>query len=98
MIWHDRVLTLFNIIGVKVTLFIDIGATYMTKKSFETSLVKLEEVVQDLEGGQLSLDDSLKKFEEGINLYKGCKDLLSKAEKKISVLSDSLKEEEYEAE
>ena len=70
----------------------------MSKKSFESSLESLEEVVHELEGGKLSLDDSLKKFEEGIKLYKGCKDLLSKAEKKITVLSESLKEEDYEEE
>lgn len=70
----------------------------MSKKSFETSLETLESVVQELESGKLSLDDSLKKFEEGIKLYKGCKNLLAQAEKKISLLSDTLKEEEYEEE
>ncbi len=70
----------------------------MSKKNFEGSLKKLEDVVQSLESGELSLDDSIKRFEEGIKLYKGCKDLLSEAEKKISVLNDSLKEEAYEEE
>lgn len=69
----------------------------MSKKNFETSLTKLEDVVSQIEGGQLSLDESIKKFEEGIKLYKGCKDLLEQAEKKISVLSESLEEEEYES-
>lgn len=70
----------------------------MSKKNFESSLVKLESVVDSLEGGELNLDDSIKKFEEGIKLYKGCRELLSEAEQKISVLTDSLKEEEYEGE
>ncbi|MBT4791050.1 MAG: exodeoxyribonuclease VII small subunit [Halobacteriovoraceae bacterium] len=68
----------------------------MAKKNFEGSLEKLEQIVGSLEQGELSLDDSIKKFEEGINLYKNCKDLLSSAEKKISVLTDSLNEEEYQ--
>ncbi len=67
----------------------------MSKKGFEASLVNLEEVVNSLESGELSLDESIKKYEEGIKLYKSCKDLLASAEKKIAVLTDSLKEEEY---
>ena len=65
----------------------------MSKKDFEGSLVKLESVVSLLEDGELSLDESIKKFEEGIKLYKGCRDLLEGAEKKIQVLTDSLKED-----
>lgn len=67
----------------------------MSKKNFEASLEKLEAVVNSIEGGNLSLDESIKKFEEGIKLYKSCKDLLSEAEKKITVLTESLNEEEY---
>lgn len=68
----------------------------MAKPSFETSLEKLETLVTELESGQLSLDDSIKKFEEGIKLYKSCKSKLTEAEKKISILTDSLQEEEYQ--
>lgn len=64
--------------------------------SFESSLSDLEKVVRELESGELSLDDSLVAFEKGVKLYKGCKDYLSKAEKKLSKLTDSLKEEELE--
>tara|TARA_Y100000590_G_C15306846_1_gene858591 strand:- start:227 stop:439 length:213 start_codon:yes stop_codon:yes gene_type:complete len=67
----------------------------MSKKNFEASLEKLEAVVNSIENGNLSLDESIKKFEEGIKLYKSCKDLLSEAEKKITVLTESLNEEEY---
>jgi exodeoxyribonuclease VII small subunit len=70
----------------------------MSKKNFESSLVKLEGLVGSLESGELNLDESIKKFEEGIKLYKGCKELLSEAEQKISVLTDSLKEEDYQEE
>lgn len=70
----------------------------MGKKIFESSLSKLEEVVGQLEGGNLSLDESIKSFEQGIKLYKDCKDLLQNAEKKITVLSESLEEEDYESE
>lgn len=68
----------------------------MAKKSFEGSLTKLEEIVNKLESGESGLDESIKQFEEGIKLYKSCKDLLGEAEKKISVLTDSLEEESYE--
>ena len=62
------------------------------KKSFEQSLEDLESLVSNLEQGELGLDESINKFEEGVKLYKFCKDQLGKAEKKISKLSDSLNE------
>lgn len=65
-------------------------------QTFETQLEKLEEIVGQLESGDLNLDDSLKKFEEGVKLFKSCKDKLSKAEKKIAVLNKSLNEEELD--
>ena len=62
--------------------------------SFEEALKNLEEMVKQLESGELSLEESLKKFESGVSLYKDCKKLLSTAEKKITILSESLKEDE----
>lgn len=62
------------------------------KKSFEQSLEQLEELVDGLEQGELGLDESIGKFEEGVKLYKFCKDQLGKAEKKITKLSESLNE------
>jgi exodeoxyribonuclease VII small subunit len=62
------------------------------KKGFEESLEQLEALVSNLEDGELSLDESLEKFEEGAKLYKFCKEQLGKAEKKITKLSESLKE------
>lgn len=64
------------------------------KKSFEDSLKELESIVSKLESGELPLEKSLEEFELGTRLYKECKDQLSIAEKKIALLTDSLKEEE----
>lgn len=58
----------------------------MPNFNFEEALIKLEEIVNKLENGELSLDDSLKIFEEGINLYRLCSKELSEAEKKISMI------------
>lgn len=65
-----------------------------SQRSFEQSLEQLEDIVEQLESGQLSLENGLKKFEQGVIFYKECKDFLGKAEKKITVLTESLKEEE----
>lgn len=65
-----------------------------TKKSFEESLKQLETIVSKLESGELALEQSLEQFEIGTKLYKECKDQLSIAEKKIAILTESLKEEE----
>jgi exodeoxyribonuclease VII small subunit len=63
--------------------------------NFENSLLDLEKIVRELESGDVSLDESLKKFEQGIELYKKCRHTLESAEKKIKILSDSLKEIDY---
>jgi exodeoxyribonuclease VII small subunit len=55
--------------------------------SLESALKKLDAVVQQLEGGQLSLDDSLKTFETGIQLTKQCRQILQDAEQKIKILT-----------
>jgi len=71
------------------------GMTGKTDKDFEASLKKLEQIVRELESGDVSLNDSLLRFEEGIDLYKKCRQTLESAEKKIKILSDSLKEIDY---
>ena len=58
-------------------------------KDFETSLKKLEQIVLDLENGDLPLEQSIKTFEEGVKLTKHCQNLLSKAELKIQKLVES---------
>lgn len=65
------------------------------KESFEANLTKLEKLVTELESGELGLDKSLEKFEDGLELYNNCKASLEKAEKKITILTESLKEDEY---
>jgi len=55
-------------------------------KSFEASLESLEEIVQQLEGGDLPLEKSLELFEQGIKLSRQCQERLSQAERRIEVL------------
>lgn len=58
----------------------------MAVEKFETSLKKLEEIVRRLEGGTLSLDDSLKTFEEGVKHAAFCSKKLDEAERRVEVL------------
>jgi len=61
----------------------------MTKKdtvNFEVSLQKLEKIIEKLEDGDISLEDSVKSFEEGIGLVKECQKQLSQAELKVKKL------------
>jgi exodeoxyribonuclease VII small subunit len=58
----------------------------MAQKKFEDSMKRLEEIVKDLEGGDLSLEESLKVFEEGTKLLKFCSDKLEEVEQKVSIL------------
>lgn len=54
--------------------------------NFEESMQKLETIANELEKGNLSLDESVNKFEEGMKLSKKCNDFLESAEKKITIL------------
>ena len=58
----------------------------MAEKKFEEAMQRLEEIVQGLEQGDLPLGDSLKVFEEGMELAKFCSKELESAEKKVSLL------------
>ena len=62
------------------------------KKTFETSLIELEDIVEQLESNELDLDRSLELFERGTLLYKDCKRELEKVEKKVAKLSENLQE------
>ena len=53
---------------------------------FEKSLKRLEKIVQELEGGNLSLDEALKKYEEGIELARGCSKMLNEAKTRVERL------------
>lgn len=55
-------------------------------KSFETSLEALEEIVHQLEQGDLALEESLVLFERGIHLSRECQERLSQAERRIELL------------
>lgn len=57
--------------------------------SFEEQLKSLEQVVERLERGELSLDESVRLFEEGVKLSNACKKELEAAEGKIQVLVES---------
>jgi len=56
------------------------------KKTFEKAMEQLEQVVADLEAGDIPLDKALQKFEEGMVLSKYCADRLDETEKKVSLL------------
>jgi exodeoxyribonuclease VII small subunit len=55
---------------------------------FEHSLDELEQLVTRMEGGELSLDESLKSFERGIGLYRHCQTALEQAELRVRLLLD----------
>ncbi len=59
------------------------------KKSIEKSLTELERLVEELENGDLELDQALKKFEQGVKLSRECQKTLEKAEMKIKILMDN---------
>lgn len=58
----------------------------MAGKKFEDAMKRLEEIVEDLEGGELPLEDSLKVFEEGMKLLTFCSDKLDEVEKRVDLL------------
>lgn len=58
----------------------------MAAIKFEKALSRLETIVTELETGDLSLDDSLRIFEEGVKLSKTCLKMLDEAERKVEIL------------
>lgn len=64
------------------------------KLNFEDSIKKLEEIANELETGNLNLDESVEKFEEGMKLSKDCTKMLDDAEKRITILINNGEEEE----
>ena len=68
----------------------------MAKSSFEDNMENLEKIVTELEKGDLNLDESIAKFEEGIKTSKECNKILEEAEKKITILLE--KEEDFVSE
>lgn len=58
----------------------------MSKKTFEEALESLEQITRELENGDLSLEKSLKKFDEGIKLAELCNQRLEEAQQKVDLL------------
>lgn len=58
----------------------------MAEKKFETAMARLEEIVQELEQGELPLEQALKLFEEGTKLSRFCAKRLEEAEQRVEVL------------
>jgi exodeoxyribonuclease VII small subunit len=58
----------------------------MAEKKFEAALARLEEIVKELETGDLPLEQSLKLFEEGIKLSRICNKRLEDAERRVEIL------------
>lgn len=70
----------------------------MEKLTYENAMKRLEEIVTALEDGNISLDDSLKLFEEGTRLSAHCMDCINKAEQRIIELSKIEKAEDESVE
>lgn len=60
----------------------------MSKKklTYEEAIIKLENIIRDLENEDSSLAESMEKFKEGIDLYNYCNDLITKAEGEVKVI------------
>ncbi len=56
------------------------------KLSFEDALAKLEAIVRDVEEGKIGLEDSIRRYEDGVKLLKRCRSILAAAEMKIQKL------------
>mgnify|MGYP001566274830 FL=1 len=63
----------------------------MAKEKFEEALERLEDIVRKMEAGDMTLEESLKAFEEGIKLARLCSRRLDEAERRVEIL---LKQEE----
>lgn len=73
----------------------------MATSNFEKNISDLENIVTELEKGDLNLDESISKFEEGIKISKQCNKILEDAEKKITILLEKdgeVKEENFVSE
>lgn len=66
----------------------------MTKMTFESAMVRLNEIAASLESGSASLEDSLKLYEEGTRLIAQCDKILKNAKLKIETFSAAAQQEE----
>ncbi len=58
----------------------------MAKKTFEKAMMALEQIVKELETGDLPLEKAFEKFEEGVKLSKFCSEKLNETEKRVTLL------------
>ena len=63
--------------------------TQTPPKNFEEALAELEQILSDIEGGEVGLEESLTKYERGQFLIQHCRSILGKAEKQIEAMSKS---------
>ncbi len=63
--------------------------TEKKKITFEGALARLEQIVAQIEEGEVSLEESIEKYAEGIKLIKQCRTILDGAEKKIQILAEA---------
>ncbi len=72
----------------------------MARKNFEESLKDLEQIVKELETGDLAVDKAIKRFEDGMALSKKCSQMLDETEQKVSRLirdsDDTFREQDFE--
>jgi exodeoxyribonuclease VII small subunit len=66
-----------------------VADTSKKKIELEKAMSELENVVEQLEAGDLTLDKSLKQFEKGVKLSRDCQKALTEAEQKVKILMDS---------
>ena len=67
----------------------------VTQPDFEAAMVELEALVQRMEGGELSLEDSLKEFERGVVLTRLCQKSIKAAEQRVKLLSADGQESDF---
>lgn len=64
-----------------------------SKINFETSVAELEATIVLMEKGEMSLEDALQSFEEGVRLSRECQQLLASAEKRVTLLTEDGEED-----
>lgn len=74
-----------------------VGITTDSSPDFETAMIELEALVQRMESGELSLEDSLKEFERGVKLTRICQSSLKVAEQRVKLLTESGEETDFPA-
>lgn len=63
-----------------------------TTPNFEKALVELEQLIEQMESGDMTLEDSLKAFERGVKLTRQCQEALAQAEQKVAILTKNTPE------